>query len=292
MIKTFIRVDLSSEGESPKQVIERMRKLGAVPVVGDYDFELALGDDERLFDKLEEIHHILRGSNVRYSVTTRTDIEMNGFSRVKQPQTHFTDQKPIELKKALYKAKIERWKDMGLDVSELETLLETDLDKFKSASKDFLRTHLDRLSVIKDKHPPENRIDGEVLALLDENGKTLKEIISATGFFEDQVTLSIGRLISAGSVRRFQKDASEIFCLVPPPAPQIRKAVEVMPASTEEEAQERAYENIIPEGVSSKELFKITKLPREQLSKAVEALLSSGKIRVEKKGKKERYYRV
>ena len=28
MIKTYIRVELSSEGESPKQVIERMRRIG------------------------------------------------------------------------------------------------------------------------------------------------------------------------------------------------------------------------------------------------------------------------
>jgi hypothetical protein len=68
MIKTYIRVELSSEGESPKQIIERMRRMGAVPVVGDYDFEMDLDDDERLFDKLEEIHLALKGSNVSQPV--------------------------------------------------------------------------------------------------------------------------------------------------------------------------------------------------------------------------------
>jgi predicted Rossmann fold nucleotide-binding protein DprA/Smf involved in DNA uptake len=292
MIKTYIRVDLSSEGESPKQVIERMRKIGAVPVVGDYDFELALGDDERLFDKLEEIHHTLRGSSVRYTVTTRTDVEAEGSARSRQQVMHYVDQKPVELKKSLYKAKLERWKDMGLDVSELERLLDRDLDKFKAASKDFLKTHLDRLSIIKDKHPPENRIDGEILALLDEDGKTMEQIITTTGYFEDQVTLSIGRLISAGSARRLQRNSVEVFCLVPPPAPQIRKAVEVVPAMSEDEAKARVYENVPPDGVSFKELFRAAKLPREQLAKAIESLEGEGKIRSEKRGKKENLYRL
>lgn len=292
MIKTYIRVDLSSEGESPKQVIERMRKIGAVPVVGDYDFELALNDDERLFDRLEEIHHTLRGSSVRYTVTTRTDVEVDSSSRSRQQVMHYVDQKPVELRKALYKAKLERWKDMGMDVSELEFLLETDLDKFKVASKEFLRTHLDRLSVIKDKHPPENRIDGEILALLDEDGKTLEEIVSATGYFEDQVTLSIGRLISAGSVRRLQKDAHEMFCLVPPPALQIRRAIDVIAAKSDDEAKARVYECIPPEGINSKDLFRTARLPREQLTKAVESLDGEGKIRIDRKGKRAVFYRV
>jgi hypothetical protein len=292
MIKTFIRVELSSEGESPKQVIERMRKIGAVPVVGDYDFELALGDDERLFDKLEMIHHTLRGSSIRYTVTTRTDIEADKALRSRQQVTHFVDEKPIELRKSLYKAKLERWKDMGLDVSELEALLEKDVDRFKTASKDFLRTHLDRLSIVKDKHPPENRIDGEVLALLDEEGRTMEQIVSVTGYSEDQLTLSIGRLISAGSVRRVQSDGKERFCLVPPPAPQVRRAVEVVPAMSDDEANARVYERVPPEGVSAKELLRAAKLPRDQMYKAIESLGSEGKIRTEKKGKKEKYFRV
>jgi hypothetical protein len=292
MIKTFIRVELSSEGESPKQVIERMRRIGAVPVVGDYDFELALGDDERLFDKLEMIHHTLRGASVRYTVTTRTDIETDKTFRSRQQVTHFVDEKPVELRKSLYKAKLERWKEMGLDVSELEELLENDVDRFKSASKDFLRTHLDRLSVVKDKHPPENRIDGEVLALLDEEGRTMEEIVSVTGYSEDQLTLSIGRLISAGSVRRVQSDGKERFCLVPPPAPQVRKAVAVVPAMTGDEAKARVYERIPPEGVSAKELLRAAKLPRDQMHRAIESLGAEGKIRTEKKGKKETYFRV
>jgi len=292
MIRMYLRVELSSEGESPKQVIERMRKIGAVPVVGDYDFELPLGDDQRLFDKLEEVHHALRGGNVRYTVTTRTEADYDSGYYGRKQITHIADQRPLELKKSLYKAKLERWKEMGLDVSDLEALLDEDIDKFKAASREFLRTHLDRLSIVQDKRPQENRIDGEILALLDEDGKSLVEIAAATGYFEDQVTLSLGRLISSGSVRRVPKDSNEIFCLIPPPAPQIRKAIEVVPAKDDDEAKARVYELVSSEGISSKDLIKAAKLPREQLRKAVESLDQEEKIRIEHRGKKERYFRL
>ncbi len=292
MIRIYIRVELSSEGESPKQIIDRMRRVGGVPVVGDYDFEFPLGDDQRLFDRLEEVHHALRGSNVRYTVTTRTDSEAESGYTGRRQVTHIIDQKPLELKKSLYKAKLERWKEMGLDVSELEILLEQNLDKFKAASKEFLRTHLDRLSIIQDKRPQENRIDGEILALLDEDGKSLDQLADATGYTENQVTLSLGRLISSGSARRVPKDGTEIFCLIPPPAPQIRKAIEVVAAKDGDEAEARAYEAISPEGISSRDLIRIAKLPRDQLNKALETLSQEGKIRVEHRGKKDWYIRV
>jgi len=215
MIKTYIRVEISSEGESPVQIIERMRKIGAVPVVGDYDFELTVPDDVKIFDKLEEIHRTLSGSKVRYTVTTRNE----AVAESRRPAGPVGDLRPSELRKAVYKSKLERWKEMGLDVTELEALLEKDIDGFREASKQFLRTRLDHMSVIRDRKSDDNIIDGQVLALLDENGKPLQELVSATGFSEAQVTVSLGRLISSGSAVRAQTATSEVYRLVPPPAP-------------------------------------------------------------------------
>jgi len=282
---------LASEGESPKQVIERMRKIGAVPVVGDYDFELSLEDDERLFDKLEEIHHTLRGANVRYTLTTRTDAEAESMARSRHEVTHYVDLKPVELKKSLYKAKLERWREMGLDVSELEVLLEKDLDHFKEASKEFLRTHLDSLSVVKDRKP-ESHVDGQVLAYLDEAGKTMEQIVSATGFSDEDITLSLGRLISSGSVRRLQKGSTEVFSLVPPPAPAIRKALKIVPARDEEEAESRVLDVIPSGGISSKDLLRSAMLPREQFAKAISTLTKKGRVLVEKRANKDFYRRA
>lgn len=294
MIKTYIRVEMSSEGESPKQIIERMRKIGAVPVVGDFDFEMTIGDDERIFDKLEEIHHVLRGSNVRYIVTTRTDIEAEQATKSRQVVAHYVDQKPVELKKSLYKAKLERWKTMGLDVSELEKLLDTDLERFKTSSKEFLRTHLDHMSIVKDKRPEDNQMDGLVLALLDEAGKSLMDLMSATGFSEEQVMLSLGRLISSGSANRITKDGTEVYAMVPPPAPGplVRKALVVIPAKDESDAERRVLDCIVAEGIHGKDLARATRLPREQFSKAISSLTGSGRVKVVHKGKQETYHKV
>lgn len=296
MVKTYIKVVLSSEGASPKKVIECMRSAGAVPIVGDYDFEIMIADDERLFDKLEEIHNLLKGADVRYTVTTYADVDSSS-SGGRPPFIRYIDQKPIELKKSLYKGKLQRWREMGLDVSELEKLLETDLEKFKEASKDFLKTHLNRMTVVKDQHLPESKIDGEVLALIDENGKTIAEIVSVTGYFEDQVVLSLGRLISSGGVRMEKSDDKEMYCIVPPPAPvspaeSPSKGIELTEAENDEEAEDRILEVITEEGLSTKELVRAAKLPREQFMRAFSSLLKKGEIVKQRRGKREYYTRT
>lgn len=292
MIKTFIRVELSSEGESPRQVIERMRRIGAIPLVGDYDFELSLDEDERLFDKLEDIHRALRGANIRYTITTRTDAEAASIAQSRHEVTHYVGEKPVELKKAVYKAKLDRWKEMGLDVSELEKILETNLDRFKEVSKEFLRTHLDEISVVKDRRSEDNLVDGKVLALLDENGKTLEDLVRRTGFSEEQVTLSLGRLISSESARRVAQNSTELYCLVPPPAPVVRKPLQLCPAKDDSEAERRTLEAIPDNGITSKEVIRITRMPKEQVEKAALSLKTNGKIRIVVRGRKVLYYRM
>lgn len=292
MIKTYVRVELSSEGESPKQIVERMRKIGAVPVVGDYDFELVLDEDERLFDKLEEIHRALKGSSVRYTLTTRTDADSMPAGTTRREVTHYVDLRPAELKKSLYKAKLERWKEMGLDVSELEALLEKDLEHFKEASKQFLRTHLDRLSVVRDKKPTENQMDGEILALLDEHGKTIDELKARTGYSDDQITLSLGRLISSGCAMRVQRDGVEVYCLIPPPAPVVRRPLQLVPAKDDEEAESRVYEALGAREMSRRELVRAARLPKEQLEKALESLVARGKVLVIRRAKQQLYRRA
>ncbi|MEW5748157.1 MAG: hypothetical protein AB1793_05135 [Candidatus Thermoplasmatota archaeon] len=289
MIKVFIRVELSSEGESPKEVVERMRQIGCTPVVGDFDFEMPLGDDERLFDKLEDIHHALRGSNARYSVTTRTDVEDAGSAQ-RNHVTPLVDQKATELKRKLYREKLERWRELGLDVEELEVLLDSDMERFKQVSKDFLRTHLDKMSVVKDKHPPENQVDGEVLSLLDEQGRTLQDIMSLTGYSEEAVTLSLGRLISAGSTQTEKNGQAEVYRLIPPPAPPVRKQIKVLTAQSEDEAEQRIVTALRPNGSTRGQLIRGSRLPTEQATKAIASLSKKGKVRVVRRGKEAFFY--
>jgi len=291
MIKTYIRIDLSSEGESPKMVIERMRQIGAVPVVGDFDFELPLKEDERLFDRLEDIHHALRGSRVRYSITTRTDVGEARFPGDSGNQvSHVVDQRPVELRRKLYRDKLGRWKEMGLDVEALEDLLEQDIDKFKEVSKDFLRTHLNSVTVVKDKHPPENLVDGEILSLIDEQGKTISDLMALTGYSEEQVTLSLGRLISAGSTVRENRGSDEVYRLVPPPAPPTRTQLKTLAAATDEEAEDRIIASLRDNGASKAQLIRGSRLPPEQAVKAIASLSKKGRLRVVRKGDKAVFY--
>ena len=290
MNKIYVKIELSSEGESPKRIVERMRRVDALPLVGDFDFEVRLGTDERLFDRLEAIHRALKGSRVRYTVTTLADasrpLEGDSASR---PVAPLPDLKPPEMKKDLYKAKISRWREMGLEVSELEKLLEKDPENFKEVSKEFLRTHLNHMSVVRDKHPPETQLDGEVLALLVETGKTIEELATATGYSEEQVTLSLGRLISSGSATRSESGETEKYSLVPPPAPPPVKRLRLLPAENDEEAEDRVYNAIAPSGSTRDQIMRATRLPNDQATKALASLNKKGRIRVIGKGKKAKF---
>jgi predicted Rossmann fold nucleotide-binding protein DprA/Smf involved in DNA uptake len=193
------------------------------------------------------------------------------------------------MKKDLYVEKIGRWREMGLDVTELEELLEKDPEHFKEVSKEFLKTHLNKVSVVRDKHPPENQLDGEVLALLSEIGKTTDELAGATGYSEEQVTLSLGRLISSGSAVRSENGELEKYCLVPPPAPPPMKKLRILPAENREEAEDRIYNAIAPSGSSREQILRATRLPDDQATKALASLSKNGRIRVIGKGKKAKF---
>ncbi|UCE80501.1 MAG: hypothetical protein JSV94_04905 [Methanobacteriota archaeon] len=288
--KIYVKIALSSEGESPKRLVERMRGVDALPLVGDYDFEVKLNADERLFDKLDAIHRALKGSRVRYTVTTLADVskppEEGNASRSVAP---LLDMKPPEMKKAFYRAKIDRWREMGLDVTELERHLENDLESFKEVSKEFLRTHLSNAPLVRDRHPPETQLDGEVLALLVETGKTIDELAKATGRSEEQVTISLGRLISSGSAERSENGKHEKYCLVPPPAPPPMKKLRILPADNREEAEDRIYNAIAPSGSSKEQILRATRLPENQATKALASLSKKGRIRVIGKGKEAKF---
>ena len=105
------------------------------------------------------------------------------------------------------------------------------------------------------------------------------------------MTLSLGRLISAGSATRVQKDTIEVFCLVPPPELKVRKTIEMVPAKDDFEAQTRVVDAIPKGGISARDLVRTVRLPREQLSRAIEVLGKKGEIRIVRKDKKETFYR-
>ncbi|MGB2581406.1 MAG: hypothetical protein WBD03_02915 [Thermoplasmata archaeon] len=291
MNKIYVKLILSSEGEPPKRIVERLKRIGALPLVGDFDFELELSPDERLFDKLDTIHKALKGSRVRYTVTTQAEAikPLEGGTSTRSVSS-LDGLKPADMKKAVYMQKLDRWREMGLDVSELEEVLDADMTLFKEASKEFLRTHLNSMSVVSDKHPPDVQLDGEVLALLNEEGKTIAGLAKTTGHSEEQVTLSLGHLISSGSATLTGSGKGEKYVLVPPPAPPpVKKTLRTLPAEDVEEAEDRVYSALSRNGTTRGQVLRATRLPEEQLSKALASLSKKGRIRVIGKGMKARF---
>ncbi len=72
MIRTYIKLQFDSSGAKPSEVIRRLKEAGCSPIIGDFDFEKGLKQGESLFNALDEIHAALKGTGVKYSVTTRT----------------------------------------------------------------------------------------------------------------------------------------------------------------------------------------------------------------------------
>jgi hypothetical protein len=71
-MKTYLKLQFSSEGELPSETIKRLEKLGWKPIRGDYDFvmEGGLGEGlgESFRDMIDKLHRTLEGTGVRYSL--------------------------------------------------------------------------------------------------------------------------------------------------------------------------------------------------------------------------------
>ena len=71
-MKTYIKIQFSSEGEDPSRIIDIFESLGWKAVVGEYDFvmEGGLGDSIGLAFKktVDELNRELKGTGVRYSL--------------------------------------------------------------------------------------------------------------------------------------------------------------------------------------------------------------------------------
>ncbi len=75
MVTTYVRMQFSSEGPSPVKIIEMMRSIGYKPVIGEYDFKKEIGKEDSLYDVITELHEHFKGTNMRYSLTTKTGKE-------------------------------------------------------------------------------------------------------------------------------------------------------------------------------------------------------------------------
>jgi hypothetical protein len=71
-VKTYLKLEFSSEGAKPSDIIKRLEDLGWKPVIGEYDFVMEAGPGEgvgesfrKMLDKLQDA---LRCMAVRFTV--------------------------------------------------------------------------------------------------------------------------------------------------------------------------------------------------------------------------------
>ncbi len=71
-MKTYLKIQFSSEGELPSVIIKKLEKQGWRPIVGEKDFVMDWGMGESIgnsyLKKLDELHLALKGMGVQYTL--------------------------------------------------------------------------------------------------------------------------------------------------------------------------------------------------------------------------------
>ncbi|MDH4123562.1 MAG: hypothetical protein OEV21_05735 [Thermoplasmata archaeon] len=283
MLKIFVKFIIDSDGESPKNLVERLRAMGGVALVGEYDVEIPLGETERLFPKLDEIHRALKGSGALYTVDT-------GVSHGEDNKFETTGEHRIpEIRKKVYLAKLARWKEMGIDIKPLEELLETDFERFKEVSKTYLREHLDKAQIVADVTENLKKVDAVVYSSVDDLGVTIESICRVCGVDEHDAILSLARLIAAGRVTRTMLGDNEVYARVKKTRTVWEERPESTPATSSIEAEERVLKAIHAKGSTFKRICKISQLPEGQAMNALSELLNKDRVKSIRRGKNTVY---
>lgn len=285
MIKILVKFVIDSDGESPRQLVERLRAVGGVPLVGEYDVEIPMSETDRLFPKLDAIHRALRGSGALYSVSTSS-----GSVEKADVGASADEQKILDMRKQLYWAKLVRWKEMGVDTSPLEELLETDIEKFKEVSRTYLREHLDQAQVVEDVTENLKKIDQTVYACLDYDGVPLDKICKSCDIDEHEAVLSLARLITAGRATRLTSGDKETYVRIKRTRT-LKNPTKPRPAETLDEALERVFESIHHKGSTFQQICRQARLPEGQVLSSLSDLMTSGKLKRVKRGDNTIYLR-
>ena len=70
---TLIKFQFRSDGATPFEVIKKLRALGFIPVVGEYDFKIEYSNPEEYAKYINQLHAALKGMDVNYMLTSTSD---------------------------------------------------------------------------------------------------------------------------------------------------------------------------------------------------------------------------
>ncbi|MEM3512923.1 MAG: hypothetical protein QXH13_01955, partial [Thermoplasmata archaeon] len=72
-MRTYVKLLFNSEGKPPLEVVKDMRSLGFRPEVGEFDFSIGWKLPSEYGEIVTNLHKMLHGSKVLYSLVTREE---------------------------------------------------------------------------------------------------------------------------------------------------------------------------------------------------------------------------
>lgn len=70
-MRLYIKLQFSSEGKNPLEVVKMVQSLGFTPEVGDYDFSIPFRTPEQYAQILDDLKTKLKGTEVLFTLTTK-----------------------------------------------------------------------------------------------------------------------------------------------------------------------------------------------------------------------------
>ena len=199
-MKAYIKVIYSSEGVSPAKVEGIFNDHGFHKVNGQQAFEAEVADAQDYQVKLEAIHPALRGTGIRYMLTSGKPFEGAGAG----PSC---------------RERLERWRDTGIDVDELTDLLENDLANFRRRAAEMTAIQFERIAAEKEKEQQEKLVREKAEAirkravelLTSSEGHTFMELVKASGMEEDDLQQMLLDFVEKGKIKAEQKGRHVVY---------------------------------------------------------------------------------
>ncbi|HEY3420591.1 MAG TPA: hypothetical protein VGK23_08575 [Methanomassiliicoccales archaeon] len=200
-MKAYIKVVYSSEGMSPVKVEGTFNDHGFHKMNGQQAFESEVVDDADFQGKLELLHSALKGSGVRYMLTSGKPFEgsANAIPSCRE--------------------RLEKWRDTGIDIDELADLLEKDVANFRGRAMEMTAIQIERIASEKEKELREKEarekaeaIKKRALELMaSTEGHTFMELVKASGMEEDELQSMLLDYVEKGKIKAEQRGRHVVY---------------------------------------------------------------------------------
>jgi hypothetical protein len=199
-MKAYIKVVYSSEGVSPVTVEGIFSDHGFHKVSGHQAFEAEVSNAEEYRVKVEAIHPALKGTGIRYMLTSGKPFEGNGSVPT-------------------YRERMEKWRETGIDVDELSDLLENNIGNFRRRASEMAAIQFERIAAEREKEIQENEDKEKAEAvrkhavdlLTSKDGHTFMELVKESGMEEDDLQQMLLDLVEKGRIKAEQRGRHVVY---------------------------------------------------------------------------------